>query len=133
MEKQKMFVFFNEVYRRLNVKNEALLAKADKNPNYDVNTVFNDAVMLSITTHGMAFLKNILLENKSIGTYLNIRGIIEGLALLELEKSGLLKEKNIRMFAESWKIKEYIMYSELKDQLPSNSIIDLEIDRKSVV
>jgi len=121
----------DRIYKAVNKKNGELLIKSNED-DYDKNTIFEDAILFSISCHAMSYIKNLYLCNeKSIGNMLNARGIIEGMALLSIFDKGKLKDHNIRLFAESWKAIEYKNYKDIENIGGTNtgSLKPVELDK----
>ena len=105
-------IIANHIYCVIENLNTKLMHKSEDEKNYG-NETFEEIMDFYITSHAMSFLKNICLEQeKSLGTILNMRCILEAKALLKCYKKGDLNEKQIDLFKLQYAIVEYRKYKE---------------------
>lgn len=91
-----------------------------------VNGDFESALDFYITSHSISLIKNLSLGIYfSVGSILNIRGIIEAKALLCMYKKGDINVDSQKLFLLQYKIIEYNNYKEVKN--PENYVIDINL------
>lgn len=99
----------NEIYHLIKDWNSSLLKKANI-PDYEGAT-FHDAIDLTITSNALSLIKNIIIGNQYSATAaLNVRDIIECIALLSMEKDGGISDTQMSLFPEQYKLMEYYTY-----------------------
>lgn len=99
----------NEIYPLIKDWNSSLLKKANI-PDYEGAT-FHDAIDLTITSNALSLIKNIIIGNQYSATAaLNVRDIIECIALLSMEKDGGISDTQMSLFPEQYKLMEYYTY-----------------------
>lgn len=102
----------NNIYCTIEDLNTKLMHQSEDEKN-DGKETFEEIMDFYITSHAMSFLKNICLGlEKSLGTFLNMRCILEAKALLECYKKGDLNEEQIDLFKLQYAIFEYRKYKE---------------------
>ncbi len=109
---KKLILIANNIYCAIENLNTKLMHQSEDEKN-DGKETFEEIMDFYITSHAMSFLKNICLGlEKSLGTFLNMRCILEAKALLECYKKGDLNEEKIDLFKLQYAIIEYKKYKE---------------------
>lgn len=117
MEKDNIFESMmndvNELFDRVFSYNSVLLTKCNDN---EYNPTFNEIYDFYITSNAMTFLKNFYYHHiESPAMFLNIRCIIEGIAIKEAYKKGKLDEFNLELLKKQDALIEYKQYKNFAD------------------
>jgi len=94
-EDERLIIFtqWDTIYRKLKTCNNSLLEKSNRGKK-DSSNLIEDSFAFYISSFGLSFIKNLYLHlDDSLGNIINIRCIIEGLAILEYLKSDLKNEE----------------------------------------
>ena len=123
----------NIIYLQIEDINKKLMHKSE-DCNNDGKETFEDVMNFYITSHAMSFLKNLCLGlEKSLGTILNMRCILEGKAFLECHSKNGFTEEQLELFKVQFAIIEHKQY---KDFIDMENVIfpeDLEKNYNSAV
>ena len=100
----------DRLYAKASWINATLLNKS-KSPQRNEGDIFMDVMMTQLTSHAMGFIKNYRFNMyASPGTALDIRCIIETLALMSMRKAGDINDDSIRLLPYQCAIFERNMY-----------------------
>jgi hypothetical protein len=98
-ERFRIFSRWDALYKSLKTCNENLLAKSNRE--IDEENLIEDSFLFYISSFGLSFIKNLYLHlEDSLGNIINIRCMVEGLAILEYidsEKHNMTKIALLRM------------------------------------